>query len=172
MSSLLEFLSDPQSERLNWVKLVSATHSTDEHRLAGLHLSPSRQPVPLLHQEQGHIGSHPPVPVDIIHYSRSVQLAEMLKVICKNTPLCYRLNPCVKLFQLLGVNIHIQPGSSHHERQCPPWFSSDSGALWAWIKSYQWDRVWLGTSAPTQTLPHTIWNDSERFWPVGLGCVF
>lgn len=48
-------------------------------------------------QEQGHVGSHPSVPVDIIHYSRSVQPAEMRKVICKNTPLCYQLNRGVKL---------------------------------------------------------------------------
>lgn len=135
---------------------MSATYSTADHRHAGSDLSPSRQPVPLLLQERGHVGSHPSVPVDIIHYSRSVQLAEMLKVICKNTPPCYRLNPCVKLFQLRGVNIHVQPGSSYHERQCPPWFSSDSGALWAWIKSYQWDRVWLGTCQHLRQRSHTL----------------
>lgn len=101
-------------------KFVSATHSTDEHRRVALDLSPSRQPVSLLLKEQGHVGSFSLVPVDIIHYSHSVRLTETLKVICKNTPLCYRLKPCVKLFQLCGVNIHVQPGSSHRQRVGPP----------------------------------------------------
>lgn len=169
MSSQLEFLSDPQSEHLNWVKLVSATHSTDEHRLAGLDLSPSRQPVPLLLQEQGHVGSHPPVPVDIIH--SFIQLAEMLKVICKNTPLCHRLNPCVKLFQLCeysrpaGLIASRAPVSALilFRLGCP--VSLDQIILVG-------SCVIRHMSAPTPTLPHTIWNDSERFWPVGLGCVF
>lgn len=48
-------------------------------------------------QEQGHVGSQPSVPVDVIHYSRSVQPAEMRKVICKNAPPSYQPNPGVKL---------------------------------------------------------------------------
>lgn len=95
ISALLGLQSDPQSQHRHWLTYSVCVRDT----FHWLDLPPSCQPVPLL-KEGGHVSSFFSVPVDTIHYSHSVHLDNTLKVICKNTPLCYRLKPCVKLFQL------------------------------------------------------------------------